>query len=540
MTPLTDINWFLLIITITGGLSVFLMGMNMMTESLKNAAGHKLKTFLEQMTSNRFSSLAAGTVITAIIQSSSAVTVIAVGLVSAGLLTFPKTLGLILGANVGTTITAQIIALKVTKYSLFIITMGFLISISTKKNIIVQTSKAILGLGLIFLGMQIMSEGSYPLRNYEPFLNMMKNINNPLFGIIIGAVFTAIVQSSSATTGIVIIMAADGFINLEASVTIVIGANIGTCITALISAIGRPRAALQVALSHIIFNLTGALMWIPFISNLSGFVSDISNGNLTRQIANAHTIFNIANALLFIGFTEILSKFIQKIIPNPVEHKVNKLDDYYLTNIPLALSMVETALEDLSKKTLNLIHNTFTILIHGNMEELQQIRKMDEGIDNIHKSIISYLHQISQKELTKKEFTTVKKQLRVSSILESAGDLITTDFVESAEHRIDKNFELSPKTLEKLQSLYENSLNAFQNSVKAYFRNDEKMAKAVIRSKSEFKRQSNLLHEHLAGRLMDNDTHRIEILRLEQEMLEISLRLHGLARTIARMSLIQI
>ncbi|MEN8149429.1 MAG: Na/Pi symporter, partial [Planctomycetota bacterium] len=230
-----------------GGLSLFLFGMGQLTDSLREVAGGRMRVLLGKLTTNRYTAAITGAFVTAVIQSSSVTTVLVVGFISAGLMSLAQSVGVIMGANVGTTITAQIIAFKVTEYALVLVTVGFAGLFFSKRDQARQIGGMIMGLGLIFFGMNLMSEAAHPLRDYEPFVDAMRSIDNPIMGIALGAAFTAIVQSSSATTGIVIVMATQGFITLEAGIALALGANIGTCFTAVLAAVGKQRAAMQAA-----------------------------------------------------------------------------------------------------------------------------------------------------------------------------------------------------------------------------------------------------------------------------------------------------
>jgi len=292
-------NWGMLVILVLGGLAIFLHGMNVMTEALKSAAGSRMKLFLHRMTRNRWTSLLAGTGITAATQSSSVTTVLAVGFVSAGLLTFQSTLGLLLGANIGSTITAQIIAFKITNAAWIMVAFGFLLSVVSNKKAIKDSGNIVLGLGLVFLGMNLMAEATEPLKTYEPFVRLIQGLDNYLWGILIGLCFTAIVQSSAATTGIVIILASQGLIGVNEGIAIVLGANIGTCVTAVLAALGKPRAAMRVAVSHVLFNVLGVGVWYFFIDDRAQLVELITGADKARQIANAHTIINVGITAFF-------------------------------------------------------------------------------------------------------------------------------------------------------------------------------------------------------------------------------------------------
>ena len=236
----TTLDYGVMIMDLAGGLALFLFGMRNLTDSLKTVAGERMKQVLGKLTTNRFSGAIAGALVTAVIQSSSITTVLVVGFVSAGLMSLGQSVGVILGANIGTTITAQIIAFKITKYALAMIAAGFIVELVSKKPVSRHYGSVVIGLGLLFLGMEFMSEAMNPLRAYSPFLETMQEMRNPLIGIAVGAGFTALVQSSSATTGIVIVLSTQGLIPLEAGIALIFGSNIGTCVTALLSSIGKP------------------------------------------------------------------------------------------------------------------------------------------------------------------------------------------------------------------------------------------------------------------------------------------------------------
>ena len=259
-----------------GGLALFLYGMEQMTGALKTVAGSKMKNLLARMTSNKIKGSVTGAFATAVVQSSSVTTVLVVGFISAGLLNLTQAISIIVGANVGTTLTVQIIAFNVTEYSLLMIAVGFGIRFLVKHEKIKYLGLMLMGFGLIFLGMQLMSNATSPLRAYEPFVNAMRYMENPVIGIIVAATFTAIIQSSAATIGIVISLATQGFITLEAGIALTLGANVGTCITAMLASIGSNREGKQAALSHVLINIVGVIIWLPFIYYLEELAKFIS------------------------------------------------------------------------------------------------------------------------------------------------------------------------------------------------------------------------------------------------------------------------
>jgi len=528
-----------MIFTLTGGLAIFLYGMMVMIDGLKAVAGSKLKTVLINMTSNRWSSLFAGAGITAVTQSSSVTTVLVVGFVSAGLLSFPRTLGIILGADIGTTLTTQIIAFKITEASLLIIVLGFLIKVIFNTKSYREYGTILLGLGLVFLGMNIMGQGVEPLRQHGPFISMMKGLENPLWGILLGAIFTALIQSSAATIGLVIVLAMQGLLNINAGISIIIGANVGTCITALLAALGRPRPAMQVAVSHVSFKIIGALLWFLFIPMLGRLVNQITPGDLPRQIANAHTIFNSVNALLFIGFTGLMARFVFFLVPDKksgTDRIGPALNDYYLGHTGIALDIVQNAISELGKLALGVAQKGFPVAMEGDAIALSDLRTRDRKIDEGHKKILVYLHQIQQKELKADETVMIRNQIETSNILETLGDLITTDLVEATEHRIKMGFQISAETYNILSELYRESVYAMQEAVESYIASDKAKGREVINSKAEYKEKLYMAREHLTERLSVSDTNRVMIIRFETEIIEVTRRMHALARRLARIA----
>jgi phosphate:Na+ symporter len=324
----SGINWWNMGMHLFGGLAIFLFGMEQMASALKKVAGDRMKTILAKLTTNRFMGVLTGAFVTAIIQSSSVTTVMLVGFVTAGLMSLSQAVGVIFGANIGTTVTAQIVAFKVTHYALLLVAVGFVLIFTSKKDRTKQYGALIMGLGLIFFGLGIMSSAMKPLRSFEPFLQLMRDVSAPALGILIAAVFTGLIQSSSATTGVVIAMASQGLISLEGGIALIMGANIGTCVTAGLAAIGKPREAVRVAVAHVTFNVAGVAVMVWFIPVLADVVRTISPvaddlsgidrlaAETPRQIANAHTVFNVLFSLLFLPLAGLVARFCERVVPD--------------------------------------------------------------------------------------------------------------------------------------------------------------------------------------------------------------------------------
>ena len=266
-----------------GGLALFLFGMDMLTRALKRVTGDRMKALLARLTDNRFKGAILGAGVTAVVQSSSVTTVLLVGFISAGVMTFAQSVAVIMGANIGTTITAQILAFKVTAAALPMTTVGVAVMLASRSRAWQEYGQALVGLGLVFYGMSLMSEAVAPLGTYADFLGFMASLESAALGILAGAVFTALMQSSSATTGILIVLAGQGFISLEAAIGVALGANIGTCITALLAAIGKPREAVRAAIVHTLFNVAGALAWVWFIPQLASVAVLVAPDGGTAQ-----------------------------------------------------------------------------------------------------------------------------------------------------------------------------------------------------------------------------------------------------------------
>jgi phosphate:Na+ symporter len=311
-------DWGSVALGLFGGLALFLIGMDQMTDALKALAGHRLQRILSRLSGNRVTGALTGTVTTAALQSSSITTVLTVGLVSAEMLTVTQAASVIIGANLGTTITAQIIALNVAELALGLIAVGALLWLFVSQRTWKTSGQALASLGLVFLGLKVMGEAMLPLASYQPVIDVLSGATNPLVALAAGAVVTALIQSSSATTGIVIAISAAGLIDLPTGIAIILGANIGTCVTAMLAAIGKGRPALRAAVIHVLVNLLGALVWLFLLRFLVDLVELINPSDVTspRQLANAHTIFNLANTVIFLLLLTPLVALATRLVPD--------------------------------------------------------------------------------------------------------------------------------------------------------------------------------------------------------------------------------
>jgi phosphate:Na+ symporter len=338
---------------------LFLYGLDQLSDGLKKAAGDTLKLLLMRLTSNRFLGALTGAIVTGILNSSSVTTVLVVGFVTAGVMSLAQSVAVIMGANIGSTVTAQILAFNLSAYALLPVAVGFFMLFVGKRAALRHWGMIVMGLGLVFYGMGVMSDAMKPLRTHQPFVQALARMENPLLGILGGALFTGVVQSSAATVGLAIAMAGEGLLTLPAGIGLALGANIGTCVTALLAAIGKPTDAVRAAAVHVGFNLLGVIIWLPFIGWLAKLATSLSPAYPTlepsarlaaevpRQIANANTLFNVVNTALFIGFTGWFARMATILVPAR-EKQEALIGPKFLD--PSALSVAAVALEQVRQE----------------------------------------------------------------------------------------------------------------------------------------------------------------------------------------------
>ena len=456
-----EISWAFLVIGLLGGLALFLYGMEKMSEGMKKSAGSKMRSILAALTKNRVIGLVVGAFVTMVIQSSSATTVMLVSFVQAELMSFAQSLGVILGADIGTTITAQLIAFKLTDYALLMIAVGFGLRMFAKQDNIRHVGDVILGFGILFFGMKLMSDAMKPLRSYPGFIHLMHGLENPLLGLLVGTLFTALIQSSSAFTGVLIVLAQQQLITLEAGIPMLFGANIGTCITAGLASIGMSREAKRVALAHVLFKIAGVLLfifWIPSFADIIRSIAVKFGADIARQIANAHTIFNVSLGLVFLPFTAIFASLILRLLPDKVQEKHLKpatwhLEESAIATPAIAIDLVRSEISRMAKilermlraiiipfmSDANLIKKqglpkTETNLlleeiptrdeIYPQLSLLEGLDMREEKIDFLEEKVGDYLIQIGRQELSDNETNEVFGMTSIVNDMESIGDII--------------------------------------------------------------------------------------------------------------------
>jgi len=434
---------------VLGGLGLFLFGMKIMSEGLQKVAGDRMRRILAALTNNRIMGTLVGIGVTAIIQSSSATTVMVVGFVNAGLMSLVQAIGVVLGANIGTTVTAQLIAFKITKFALPAIGLGAALKLFSSNRKWVYFGEILLGFGILFHGLHLMEGAFVPLRKSQEFKDFFLLMgDNHLLGVLIGTVLTMVVQSSSATIGITIALAGSGLLSYEASVALILGENIGTTITANLAAIGTNLAAKRTALAHFLFNILGVAYMLLLFPLFLKFINIITPGDpdfiiqtqqqaasmaasigdkpfIARHIANTHTMFNILNTIIFLPMVGLLAKLSTLLIrgkEQEMEFHLKYIDNRVLNTPPIALGQARAETKRMAQTSLEMLDETVVFLMDGDEKRIKPLEKMEEMVDLLQKEITDFLVALSQKSITPETSKDIASMMHMVNDLERVGD----------------------------------------------------------------------------------------------------------------------
>jgi phosphate:Na+ symporter len=518
-----SISWGFLIIGLFGGLALFLYGLNKMSTGMKKSAGNKMRSILAALTQNRVIGMIVGAFVTMVIQSSSATTVMLVSFVQAGLMTFVQSLGVILGADIGTTVTAQLIAFKLTDYALLMVAIGFGLRSGAKKENVRNIGEVVFGFGILFFGMKLMSDAMQPLRAYPAFISLMKDLENPFLGLLVGTIFTALVQASGASIGIAIVLAQQGLITLEAGIPIILGANIGTCITAILACIGTTRDAKRVALAHVLFKVVGValiIFWIPQFAELIRTIASAFGSDTARQIANAHTVFNVSLAILFLPFTGIFARLIQSIFPDEeiddgIIPKTWHIDDSFIQTPAIAIDLARVEMSRMAKLLCRMLRAIIIPFISDekliHKEELTKeerellIREIptqdeifpqlslmegidmrEEKIDFLDHKIREYLIRVSKENVSEKQATEVFAMISITSDMESIGDIIHRNLVPLIVKKQQLHIDFAEEGKEELMIYHQKVCNQLTLLEEAFAELNPKKAKEIMAGERKY------------------------------------------------------
>ena len=424
------------LLSLLGGLALFLYGMQMMSSGLEAAAGSKMKLILERLTANRFLGVLVGAGITAVIQSSSATTVMVVGFVNSGMMTLNQAVWIIMGANIGTTITGQLIALDVGALAPLFAFIGVAMVVFVKMPRAHHIGQIMAGLGVLFIGMEMMSSSMMPLRDSQAFVDLMTRFSNPLLGIAVGALFTALIQSSSASVGILQALATSGAISFSSSVFILFGQNIGTCITAVLASIGTSRSAKRATIIHMMFNIIGTVLFtiLCILFPLADLVASFTPDAPAAQIANMHTIFNIVTTLLLLPLGNQLASLAVRILPEQPEENRDEMHLEYLTPVQVSskdgnlgasaihIGQLQQELDRMLDMAQDNIETSFDAVLSRDSSLLTKAEKMESYLDFLNKEISKYISRLITYETNEQGSSIVSSYFTITGNIERIGD----------------------------------------------------------------------------------------------------------------------
>lgn len=487
------------------GLALFLFGMEFMGDGLENAAGSRLKSFFDKAITNPLKGALVGTIVTAIIQSSSATTVMVVGFVNAGLMSLYQAVGVIMGANIGTTITGQLITFKIDDYIPLFIIIGAALILFMKQEKRKEIGKIIFGFGLLFMGLSQMKDAMSPIAQTTFFQDLILALEGNMFlGILVGAIMTAVVQSSSASTAILLSLAATGAISLQVAIPILFGNNIGTCVTALLSSLNANKVAKKAAFIHLSFNLIGTLIFLPLINILSQVVMYMG-GDIDKQIANAHTIFNIVNAIILLPFAGVFVKLANLALKDKEGEKptINRLDRRFLETPAIAFEQAfqeSLTMYDLAKENLTLSTNA---LIDGKVKNLKKIFENESEINRLERELSTFLVSISSHDITEVDTNRIASMIKIISDIERIGDH-SKNIAELAEEVSTSKLTFTSDALEELRLMYNYTIESINSSYASYKNNNRQKANDTMIFEENIDRLEELLRDKHIQRLSQN------------------------------------
>ncbi|MCB1218034.1 Na/Pi cotransporter family protein [bacterium] len=545
-----QIDWLQLAMLLLGGLAFFLFGLEHMSTCLRSAAGERLKDVLRRLTARPLSGLLTGIGVTALTQSSSVTTVMLVGFVGAGLMQLPQTVAVIMGSNVGTTVTAQIIAFRIAHYSLLLIALGYLLSLLARQRTAKLWFGALAGLGMIFYGMELMSTAMQPLRSFGPFIGLMQSMEHPLAGFAVGFLFTALVQSSSATIALLIALGSQGLVSLPAAIAIAFGAEVGTCLTALIAGLGRSTEARRVAVVHILFNLLTVGLSLPLIgwlARLAILISPLPIGPptmdelaavLPRQIANSLTIFNLVWALALLPAGGLLAGLARRLVREPQRVPDPQAPQFlgaeFLATPPAALEMVRRELGRQGEQVAGMLEDSLALVLQADHEGLAELRARDRSVDRLHDAIVEYLGQISLATLGEPDSREFLALMRCGNALWHISNLIGDQLVHLGGERLTDGLQPEPEMAQTVGHVHAAVLQACRLALQALADNDMQAARDCRAAKHSISAMMADARLGEAARLRDSSPEAMNLYGFEMGVLECYKRIYYYSARIAK------
>lgn len=469
-----------------GGLGMFLYGMNVMGDGLQKAAGEKLKKIVGLLTTNKLRGVFVGAIVTAIIQSSSATTVMTIGFVNAGIMSLQQAVGIIMGANIGTTITAQLVSFSIEKYAPIAIGFGMFAWFFTKQKNVRNLSEILIGFGILFVGMSFMKEAASPVSQMKEVHEAMLYLSkNPILGVLAGFIITGTIQSSSASIGILIVLASQGVLPITAALPVLYGDNIGTCVTSLLSTIGASRNAKRAAIMHLSFNIIGTILFILILNKpILAIVQQINPNNVPRQIANSHTLFNLINVIILFPFSSYIVKLANKLVPITVEEQeevVNTtkfLDERMLETPSIALSNTVDEVIRMASRSTRSLNAAYDAIKNNDMEKRDKCFEYEKIINTLQLDITNFLFKLTTTNLSDNERIKADVLFHIVNDIERVGDH-AENLAEISAFMHDKKLSFTDEAKEELDELFEFASNNFYDSITAIKTHDLDLATLI-------------------------------------------------------------
>ncbi|MGC8927507.1 MAG: Na/Pi cotransporter family protein [Myxococcota bacterium] len=476
-----------IIINFSGGLAIFLLGLNFLKEAIQHFAGERLRLVIQQFTSNRFFGMFWGAIFTVVLQSSTAMTVMLVGLTQSGLISLTQAMPILLGADIGTTLTVQLISFRLDKFSLLLVAIGFGLFFFGRRYRNKFVGQLILGFGLIFYGIKVLIDCSEPLQSSELFSVILKYFGeNQLICLLFSTIITGLIHSSAATLGIVISLAISGNMTLEVAIPFIYGANIGTCFTALLAGIGSDANGKRTAVAHTLFKVLGVLIFYPFTSYFAELIKQ-TDTDVARQIANAHTIFNVTIAFLLLPFSTIfanlLKRFFTKSENAQEQFRPKYLDRSALITPALALGYASREIMRMCSIVESMLRDTLKVFLEHDMDLLEDIQKRDNKVDILEREIKFYIVNIDKSFFTREQTRMEFDLISFISDLENIGDLINRTILEMARKMIKMGYHFSEDGKRELLEFHRDVMEGFRLSITAFDTDSEELARQAIRHK---------------------------------------------------------
>ncbi len=518
-------NEFLTFITVFGGLGLFLLGMDLLSTGMKNLTGHKLRRILEVFLKNKPGAVGFGILLTLLFQSSSAASVVLVGFVNVSIITFQQTLPVLLGTGIGTTITAQLISFNVGKFALLFVGLGFFIKVFTRGSWS-KAGQIILGFGTLFFGMKLMSDGLVPLRDVKGFINIILHLENPIAGLLVGMIFTALIQSSAAFIGILITLCNSGLLSFDASLPLIIGTNIGTTVTALLASATSTHNGRKLAVANALFRVFGAMLFIWFIG-IWGDVTIFFSGESTpvaRLLANAHTFFNIVMAITLLPFTSVIGNIASKIVPKPKlkpVHSLQYLNKELLSSASLSLPFLQKEIKDMGEVVYKMVAVSMKPFFERDENALEQIRIWEEKTDFYRDEINKFMVKLNKVNPVDQWSEEIYRLMHVVNELEQIADIVAVNISRQGEKWLASEIQFSSEGQKELKEYHQSCLKQIERALSLM--HDWDPAEA-FKMKKKYRKYAHLafdIERQHYKRLFSPNTKSLESSKIHMELLNL-------------------